>query len=115
MSLIAPAIALHSQMPFQPRKHVFDQPLLQVGSVSSRPHHMPESIDVRDDPPRHQLAVPFPILAVLPSALLLVSPLTVDKEDGKVQHEEVCEDHAPALRLAGYGVLAIRVLEENGV
>lgn len=39
----------------------------------------------------------------------------MDKQNGKVDHEEVREDHAPALGLAWYHVLAVAVLEKVGV
>jgi hypothetical protein len=72
-------------------------------------------VHVRNDPIRHQLNIPIPIFAILPPALLLVSPLTMNKQDSKVHYEEVREDHAPTPRLTGDGILLVSVREENCV
>ena len=72
-------------------------------------------INVRNDPIRHQLHIPIPILAVLSPTLLLVPPLPMEQQNGKIDHEEVGEDHAPSLGLAGDNVLLVRILEEDGV
>ena len=58
------------------------------------------------------LDVAVPVLAVLAPALLLVTALAVQEKDGEVDHEEVGEDHAPALGLARNSVFAVAVLEE---
>src|SRR3978361_1682919 len=56
----------------------------------------PRSIAVRDNPPRHLLAVFLPVLAVLCAALGLIPPLAMDQEDGKVDHVEVRDGYPPS-------------------
>jgi hypothetical protein len=82
-----------------------------VDSVSPRASRA-RLVHVRDNSVRHVLDVPVPVLAVLPPAFFFVAALTMYKQDGKVHHEEVGEDHAPALGLARHDVLAVAVLEE---
>ncbi len=89
----------------QPRYAVALHPTLLLGTDSEEP-----LVDARYNSPRDKLDVAIPVLAVLPAALLLVATLTVDEQDGKVYHEEVGEDHAPALGLARDGVLSVAVL-----
>lgn len=72
------------------------------------PHHL---IDVRDDPPTDGLLVLLPVLAILAVALLVVSQITVDKQDGEVNHVEVGEDDAPAPRSALDDLPAVDHLE----
>ena len=56
--------------------------------------------------------IAVPVFAVLSAALLLVATLAVNEQDGKVHHEEIGEDHTPALSLAGHRVLAVAVFEK---
>ena len=48
-------------------------------------------VHTRPDAPPDDLAVLLPVLAILAPALLLVAHLTVDQEDGEVQHVEVSD------------------------
>lgn len=73
------------------------------------------SVHVRDDSVGNVLDVAVPVLAVLLPALLFVTALAMQKKDGEVDHEEVGEDHTPALGLTWDNVFAIAVLEEVGV
>ena len=87
--------------------HVFRFP--RISSTSSRPRRrvlfvgeslstassvyaLPLSLatyNVRDDPPRDELAVLVPVLSVLVSARFVVSSLAVHKKDDKVEQIEV--------------------------
>ena len=60
------------------------------------PPHRHISIDVRENPPRHQLAILVPILAVLFLASLIVANLAVDKEDQEVDDVHVDEGRLEA-------------------
>lgn len=57
------------------------------------------SVDSGDDPVADNLAVLFPVLAVLAVTLVVVTALAVDEEDGKVQDVKVGDEHAPSLGL----------------
>jgi hypothetical protein len=46
-------------------------------------------VDIRNDPVRHNLHILFPIITVLLGAVLVVSPLSVDQEDDKVEKVKV--------------------------
>ena len=57
-------------------------------------------VDTRDDLPPDNLLVLLPILTVLLGALLVISQITVDQENGKVQDVEVGEHDTPSPGLA---------------
>ncbi len=56
--------------------------------------YIPSLVDARYNPVLHDLRISLPVLTVLPQALLLISQLTMNKQDGEVQNIEVREDHA---------------------
>lgn len=101
--------------------HVFDQ----GGSVASflpqpKTHPRKENqekplVHIGHNPPRHNLAVPLPILPILPPALLFIPPLPVHQQHREIHHEEVRDEHAPSLRLPRNHVLLVAILEEHGI
>ena len=94
--------------------HVFNQ--TTPDSVASHsPHITNLLINTRNNPPRHKLHIPVPILTILPPALFFVAALPMHQQDGKIHHEEIREDHAPAFSAVGHNVLAIAVSEKVGV
>jgi len=58
------------------------------------------------------LAVLLPVLSILLTTLLLVPALAMQKQHGEVHHEEVSEDHAPALCLGRDNIVAVAVARE---
>lgn len=73
--------------------------LLYTKTITSRPDHNSwpnPSVHSRDDPPSDLPTILFPILAILPSALLLIPPLAMHEQDSKVDHVEVRDGNRPA-------------------
>lgn len=59
-------------------------------------------VNARNYPPSDLLTIPVPVLAILPSALLLISHFPMYQQYAEVQDVEVGEDHTPA---SGFALL----------
>ena len=83
-------------------------------SYSMSQSNSEDSVNTGQNLPSDNVAVALPVIAVLGTAVGIVSALTVDKENAKVEHVEVSDRNAPASHLA-IGTLADNlVASESG-
>jgi len=57
-------------------------------------------IDIRNDPPPHDLLILFPVLSILLRTLFIIPAIAVEQQRSKVHDVEVGEDGPPAPSLA---------------